>query len=58
MEAEADAGKARAAVGFPREDSLTRGIFMRVFLIGATGYIGTVVAERLAAAGHQLSALA
>jgi nucleoside-diphosphate-sugar epimerase len=31
---------------------------MRVFLTGATGYIGTAVAERLRAAGHELSALA
>lgn len=31
---------------------------MRVFLTGATGYIGTAVAERLKAAGHQLTALA
>jgi nucleoside-diphosphate-sugar epimerase len=31
---------------------------MRVFLTGATGYIGGAVAERLRSAGHQLSALA
>ena len=31
---------------------------MRVFLTGATGYIGTAVAERLRAAGHTLSGLA
>lgn len=31
---------------------------MRVFLTGATGYIGNAVAERLRSAGHQLSALA
>jgi nucleoside-diphosphate-sugar epimerase len=31
---------------------------MRVFLTGATGYIGTAVAERLLAAGHELTALA
>ena len=31
---------------------------MRIFLTGATGYIGSAVAERLRAAGHQLSALA
>ncbi|HET9727192.1 MAG TPA: NAD-dependent epimerase/dehydratase family protein [Gemmatimonadales bacterium] len=31
---------------------------MKVFLTGATGYIGTVVAERLRAAGQQLSGLA
>jgi nucleoside-diphosphate-sugar epimerase len=31
---------------------------MQVFLTGATGYIGTAVAERLRAAGHELTALA
>jgi nucleoside-diphosphate-sugar epimerase len=31
---------------------------MKVFLTGATGYIGSAVAERLRAAGHELSALA
>src|SRR6476661_3893050 len=31
---------------------------MKVFLTGATGYIGTAVAERLRAAGHELSGLA
>jgi nucleoside-diphosphate-sugar epimerase len=31
---------------------------MRVFLTGASGYIGTAVAERLRAAGHELSGLA
>ena len=31
---------------------------MQVFLTGATGYIGTAVADRLRAAGHQLSGLA
>jgi len=31
---------------------------MKVFLTGATGYIGKAVAERLRAAGHQLSGLA
>jgi nucleoside-diphosphate-sugar epimerase len=31
---------------------------VKVFLTGATGYIGTAVAERLRAAGHQLSGLA
>ena len=31
---------------------------MRTFLTGATGYIGSAVAERLRAAGHQLTALA
>jgi nucleoside-diphosphate-sugar epimerase len=31
---------------------------MRIFLPGATGYIGSAVAERLRAAGHQLTALA
>jgi nucleoside-diphosphate-sugar epimerase len=31
---------------------------MRIFLTGATGYIGSAVAERLKAAGHQLTALA
>ncbi len=31
---------------------------MKVFLTGATGYIGSAVAERLRAAGHQLTALA
>jgi nucleoside-diphosphate-sugar epimerase len=31
---------------------------MRIFLTGATGYIGTAVAERLLAAGHQITALA
>lgn len=31
---------------------------MQVFLTGATGYIGTAVAERLRTAGHQLTGLA
>jgi nucleoside-diphosphate-sugar epimerase len=31
---------------------------MKIFLTGATGYIGTAVAERLQSAGHELSALA
>jgi nucleoside-diphosphate-sugar epimerase len=31
---------------------------MKVFLTGATGYIGTAVADRLRAAGHQMSGLA
>lgn len=31
---------------------------MKIFLTGATGYIGTAVAERLQQAGHELSALA
>jgi len=31
---------------------------MRIFLTGASGYIGTAVAERLRAAGHELTALA
>src|SRR5689334_23448044 len=31
---------------------------MRVFLAGATGYIGRVVAERLQAAGHEVAGLA
>jgi nucleoside-diphosphate-sugar epimerase len=31
---------------------------MRVFLTGATGYIGSTVAEHLLAAGHELTALA
>jgi nucleoside-diphosphate-sugar epimerase len=31
---------------------------MRIFLTGATGYIGSAVSERLGAAGHQLTALA
>jgi nucleoside-diphosphate-sugar epimerase len=31
---------------------------MHVFLTGATGYIGTAVAERLRAAGHRISGLA
>src|SRR3954447_14338570 len=31
---------------------------MRIFLTGASGYIGSAVAERLRAAGHQLTRLA
>ena len=31
---------------------------MRIFLTGASGYIGTAVGERLRAAGHQVTALA
>jgi nucleoside-diphosphate-sugar epimerase len=31
---------------------------MKIFLTGATGYIGSAVVERLRAAGHQLTALA
>ena len=31
---------------------------MKIFLTGATGYIGSAVADRLRAAGHQVSALA
>jgi nucleoside-diphosphate-sugar epimerase len=31
---------------------------MRIFLTGASGYIGTAVAERLRAAGHELTGLA
>ncbi|HET6796491.1 MAG TPA: NAD-dependent epimerase/dehydratase family protein [Gemmatimonadales bacterium] len=31
---------------------------MRIFLTGASGYIGSVVAERLRAAGHQVTGLA
>jgi nucleoside-diphosphate-sugar epimerase len=31
---------------------------MKVFLTGATGYIGTAVADRLRAAGHEISGLA
>ena len=30
---------------------------MRIFLTGATGYIGSAVAERVRAAGHLLTAL-
>jgi len=30
---------------------------MRIFLTGATGYIGTAVADRLREAGHTLTAL-
>jgi uncharacterized protein YbjT (DUF2867 family) len=31
---------------------------MKIFLTGATGYIGSAVAERLQRDGHELSALA
>src|SRR4051812_31706626 len=31
---------------------------MRIFLTGASGYIGSAVAERLRAAGHQITGLA
>jgi len=31
---------------------------MKVFLTGATGYIGSAVTERLRAAGHEVGALA
>jgi hypothetical protein len=49
----------RAGYKLPRNIQLSReGPTMRVFLTGATGYIGNAVAERLRSAGHQLSALA
>ena len=31
---------------------------MRIFLTGGTGYLGTVLLERLLAAGHEVDALA
>src|SRR3954454_15363937 len=36
----------------------TEELNMRIFLTGASGYIGSAVAERLRAAGHQLTGLA
>ncbi|MBX6383056.1 MAG: NAD-dependent epimerase/dehydratase family protein [Microbispora sp.] len=37
---------------------LTEGTIMRIFITGASGYVGAVVAEHLAGAGHEVVALA
>jgi nucleoside-diphosphate-sugar epimerase len=58
---EAEPAETRASppvVGRPSRLSPTSRECLRVFLTGATGYIGTAVAERLRGAGHEVSGLA
>src|SRR3954470_3072497 len=57
--ASANCSPATAGARLPSNLQLLREeLNMRIFLTGASGYIGSAVAERLPAAGHQPTALA